>query len=576
MAAVRFQPAGGASCRLPRGLRVSGRGGDTQTSSSGLPFVSIVTAAKTGGSCRTPRGGGVFSSEPRTPEGEQARRGSRRRRGQAAAAPQQAASTLGGQEGCLCPANGVATPPCRVRDSRCPQEPRLLNCGRRDPQTRGVGTVSGEAATAVAAWLVHRTGPRPADHGRHLLRENALHESEQGEGVAYLEAESAHGDSKKVGASGPFWGPHSVSAVGLRQAACPPRALRSHASAATSRAGRGAQRGANVINTKQVNISVQCQGSSRARVHFQSLLCEAHGARWDGRPGPPSSAPSLCRAPIWPPEPRPHSAMKPKNQSIDRGGRHRRGQGAPTARNPRVLSNTHSPPAHSGHPPAPRRPLRGPLPRGRGAGRGLQGHTDAVVLQLAGQHALVELVEVDQLDQVGELGVPVVQAEEDLPVVLALWRQKVPAVGAVALPAGARRTARQSLGPRLGSAGTLERSAGQAAGWGLGRSEPPPPRGDGHPLGVWGLPPGKTAGRGPPIRYTNTAGVTSRGKVSGKLRVFCGAAGRAPLRSCRTSSSPRGRAARQLFLPSRGPPRASRRQRPAPGLEAAAGRGRRR
>lgn len=97
MAAVRFQPAGGASCRLPRGLRVSGRGGDTQTSSSRLPFVSIVTAVKTSGSCRTPRGGGVFSSEPRTPEGEQARRGSRRRQGQAAAAPEQAASTLGGR-----------------------------------------------------------------------------------------------------------------------------------------------------------------------------------------------------------------------------------------------------------------------------------------------------------------------------------------------------------------------------------------------------------------------------------------------------------------------------------------------
>lgn len=39
---------------------------------------------------------------------------------------------------------------------------------------------------------------------------------------------------RRWGASGPFWGPHSVSAVGLRQAACPLRALQSHAPAATS------------------------------------------------------------------------------------------------------------------------------------------------------------------------------------------------------------------------------------------------------------------------------------------------------------------------------------------------------
>lgn len=47
-----------------------------------------------------------------------------------------------------------------------------------------------------------------------------------------------------------------------------------------------------------------------------------------------------------------------------------------------------------------------------------------MVLQLAGQNTSVELVEVDQLDQIRELGVPIIQSEESLPIVLALQRHK--------------------------------------------------------------------------------------------------------------------------------------------------------
>lgn len=46
------------------------------------------------------------------------------------------------------------------------------------------------------------------------------------------------------------------------------------------------------------------------------------------------------------------------------------------------------------------------------------------MLQLAGQNTFVELVEVDQLDQVGELGVPIIQSEESLPIILALQRHR--------------------------------------------------------------------------------------------------------------------------------------------------------
>lgn len=49
-----------------------------------------------------------------------------------------------------------------------------------------------------------------------------------------------------------------------------------------------------------------------------------------------------------------------------------------------------------------------------------QGHGGAGVFELAGQHASVELVELHQVDQVGELGGAVVQAEEHLAVLLAL------------------------------------------------------------------------------------------------------------------------------------------------------------
>lgn len=52
-----------------------------------------------------------------------------------------------------------------------------------------------------------------------------------------------------------------------------------------------------------------------------------------------------------------------------------------------------------------------------------QGHSGAGVFELAGQHASVELVELHQVDQVGELGGAVVQAEEHLAVLLALSKQ---------------------------------------------------------------------------------------------------------------------------------------------------------
>lgn len=49
-----------------------------------------------------------------------------------------------------------------------------------------------------------------------------------------------------------------------------------------------------------------------------------------------------------------------------------------------------------------------------------QGHSGAGVFELAGQHSSVELVELHQVDQVGELGGAVVEAEEHLAVLLAL------------------------------------------------------------------------------------------------------------------------------------------------------------
>ena len=49
-----------------------------------------------------------------------------------------------------------------------------------------------------------------------------------------------------------------------------------------------------------------------------------------------------------------------------------------------------------------------------------QGHSCAGVFELAGQHSSVELVELHQMDQVGELGGAVVKAKEHLAVLLAL------------------------------------------------------------------------------------------------------------------------------------------------------------
>lgn len=45
------------------------------------------------------------------------------------------------------------------------------------------------------------------------------------------------------------------------------------------------------------------------------------------------------------------------------------------------------------------------------------------MFELAGQHSSVQLVELHQVDQVGELGGAVVQAEEHLAVLLALSHQ---------------------------------------------------------------------------------------------------------------------------------------------------------
>lgn len=56
-----------------------------------------------------------------------------------------------------------------------------------------------------------------------------------------------------------------------------------------------------------------------------------------------------------------------------------------------------------------------------GVGAGVsQGHSGAGVFELAGQHSSVQLVELHQVDQVGELGGAVVEAEEHLAVLLAL------------------------------------------------------------------------------------------------------------------------------------------------------------
>lgn len=51
-----------------------------------------------------------------------------------------------------------------------------------------------------------------------------------------------------------------------------------------------------------------------------------------------------------------------------------------------------------------------------------QGHGGAGVLELAGQHSPVELVKLHQVDQVGEFCGAVVQTEEHLTVILALWK----------------------------------------------------------------------------------------------------------------------------------------------------------
>lgn len=49
-----------------------------------------------------------------------------------------------------------------------------------------------------------------------------------------------------------------------------------------------------------------------------------------------------------------------------------------------------------------------------------QGHSGAWVFELAGQHSSVKLVKLHQVDQVGELGGAVVEAEEHLTVLLTL------------------------------------------------------------------------------------------------------------------------------------------------------------
>lgn len=60
------------------------------------------------------------------------------------------------------------------------------------------------------------------------------------------------------------------------------------------------------------------------------------------------------------------------------------------------------------------------LKRGEGEEEVSQGHGGAWVFELAGQHSSVELVELHQVDQVGELGGAVVQAEEHLTVLFTL------------------------------------------------------------------------------------------------------------------------------------------------------------
>lgn len=58
-------------------------------------------------------------------------------------------------------------------------------------------------------------------------------------------------------------------------------------------------------------------------------------------------------------------------------------------------------------------------PGGREGGMS-QGNSGAGMFELAGQHPSVQLVELHQVDQVGELGGAVVEAEEHLTVLLQL------------------------------------------------------------------------------------------------------------------------------------------------------------
>lgn len=88
----------------------------------------------------------------------------------------------------------------------------------------------------------------------------------------------------------------------------------------------------------------------------------------------------------------------------------------------------------------------------RGAGVS-QGHSGAGVFELAGQHSSVELVELHQLNQVGEFGGAVVKAEENLAVLFTLAASKGSGVRASGDTTDVER--KEKVKNRFGRSGSL-------------------------------------------------------------------------------------------------------------------------
>ena len=173
-----------------------------------------------------------------------------------------------------------------------------------------------------------------------------------------MEAESAHGSLKKVGRLRPPLGAvlslcrQPAQSRLLTVCTAEPRPCHPRLSGTwrTEECRKG-------VNTKQVNIAVLIVKVIPGQEFTSNHLCSRRTQRGPGQdrcPGPPSSVRSLCHAPIWPREPRLHSAMKPKNQLtvvVSTAGTN----GTPTAQNPSVFSTMHRPPTRSRAAPPPGR-----------------------------------------------------------------------------------------------------------------------------------------------------------------------------------------------------------------------------